>query len=361
MSTDSESFSERAFYLAEFRNRSIGIAWPADEPVESEGLARLVAELTANRTRVVLISPRESTLRSISQEASVDLADEDHVPRLWRILRRHGCAGLRVSERDFAADCRRATLELRLAKLVWVDSTPPVVRGAEGARVSVVDLAHLHELLADGSTSSGDGLRAQPARREMLEAIRGMIEGGVPAVNVCAGPDLGKELLTYAGAGTFFTRNRYAEVRPLALDDLDPAHDLIVRGEADGYLMPRDAAARDRILAHAVGLFIEGRYLAGLGALLPHPEERAVEVACLYALTRYAGEGVGAQILAHAIEQARGEGLAYLFCCTTSERVERFFERSGLRVVGPDEVPKSKWQGYDAERRRRVRCLRIDL
>jgi N-acetylglutamate synthase-like GNAT family acetyltransferase len=187
-----------------------------------------------------------------------------------------------------------------------------------------------------------------------------MIVGGVPAVNVCSGRDIARELLTYAGAGTFFTRDRYAEVRKLTLDDFDPANDLIARGEADGYLVPRDPAARDRVLAHAVGLFIEGRYLAGIGALLPHPQDNAAEIASLYALTRYAGEGVGSQIVRHAIETARRDGLDYLFSCTTSDRVEGFFVRNGFRRVGPEDVPKAKWQSYDRERRDRVRCLRFD-
>ena len=64
-----------------------------------------------------------------------------------------------------------------------------------------------------------------------------------------------------------------------------------------------------------------------------------------------------------SVEKAndRREGLAYLFACTTSERVEEFFVRNGFRAVGPEGVPKAKWQSYDPERRSQTRCLRIDL
>jgi N-acetylglutamate synthase-like GNAT family acetyltransferase len=188
-----------------------------------------------------------------------------------------------------------------------------------------------------------------------------MIAGGVPAVNVCAAKELEQELFTYAGAGIFFTRDRYADVRPLALDEFDAASDLMVRGEADGYLVPRNEASRDAILAHGVGVFIEGRYLAGIGAILPYVEERAAEIAALYALTRYAGEGAGSHIVRFAIERARSEGLAYLFACTTSDRVERFFERHGFARVPPEALPATKWRDYASERRGRVRCLRLDL
>jgi N-acetylglutamate synthase-like GNAT family acetyltransferase len=266
-----------------------------------------------------------------------------------------------LPEEGFDDECRRAAQALRLAKLVWIQSTPPITRGDRSGRVSVVDLSHLGPLLENGSATDDSGYVTRPERRALLKAVRDLIQSGLPAVNVCSAADIAKELLTYAGAGTFFTRDRYAEVRKLGLDDFDQASDLIARGEADGFLVPRDPESRDAVLAHAVGLFIEGRYLAGIGAILPYPEERAVEVASLYALTRYVGEGVGGQIVRYAIERAAEADLSYVFSCTTSERVEAFFKRHGFRVVGPDALPKTKWENYARERRERVRCLRFDV
>jgi N-acetylglutamate synthase-like GNAT family acetyltransferase len=363
MSSPIRPFSERAFYLAEFRGRSIGIAWPEDEPFEAEPLGAVLDELVANQTRVILLSPRADALAAGSPEPAVDLEDGEFAQRLWGRLRRAGRAGLRVSAGSFEADCERAALRLRLAKLVWIQSVPPVTRGGEGAggdRVSMVDLAHLGLLLGGSTDDPGFRPRAGAGTQALLHAIRAMIEGGVPAVNVCAAKELAQELFTYAGAGIFFTRDRYADVRPLGLDEFDAASDLIARGEADGFLVARDQAARDAVLANGVGVFIEGRYLAGIGAILPHPAENAGEIASLYALTRYVGEGAGSQIVRFAIERAREQGLAYLFSCTTSDRVQAFFERHGFRVVSQDQVPDAKWKEYDAARRRRVRCLRFD-
>lgn len=382
MSTGSRIFNERDFYLTEFRRRSIGFAWPADEAPEAAALTELIVELVANETRVVLFSPRDDILSSGLAGPAVEYPASDFAPNLWRALRVTGVARLAVSAEDFERECARAAVALRLAKIVWIQSDPPVARRSGGGRVSVVDLAHLDPLLeaardaarkapvdsharADPETGSAPALDdfdlgVRGDRWALLESVRDMIRGGVPAVNVCAGKEVAQELLTYAGAGIFFTRDRYAEVRKLSLDDFDPANGLIARGEADGFLMPRDDASRDAVLANAVGLFIEGRYLAGIGAILPYPEERAAELASLYALTRFSGEGVGSQIVQHAIDYARLEGLEYLFSCTTSESVEEFFVRLGFRLVGPDDVPKVKWERYDAERRARVRCLRID-
>jgi amino-acid N-acetyltransferase len=360
MSREPHPFSERDFYLAEFRRRSIGIAWPETEPVVREPLAEVVELLVANGSRVVILSPQEEVAELGSALPAVDFVQASFAPLLWRRLRERGHAGLLVSSESFEEDCLHAALTLRLAKVVWVQSTPPVQRTDGEGRVSVVDLAHLERLLADRGGEGEPTLAIQPGRRSLLGAIRGMIDGGIPSVNVCAAEQLAEELFTYAGAGMFFTRDRYAEVRPLAIDDFDPASDLIARGEADGYLVPRDAESRDAVLAHGLGVFIEGRYLAGIGAILPHPSENAGEIASLFALTRYVGEGVGSQIVRYAIDRARREGLAYLFSCTTSDRVEAFFVRHGFRRVSPDDVPKAKWDAYDPERRARVRCLRFD-
>lgn len=365
MTNPSHPFSEREFYLAEFRRRTIGIAWPAGEEPRPSPLAEVVDELVANGSRVVLLSPSEGVFAHANAEPAVDFDDPNFAPLLWRRLRDRGRSGLLLSSESFEDECQRAALALDLAKVVWIQSTPPVERSIGLGRVSVVDLAHLERLLGhseSGQVAPKDEVLFQviPGREILLHAIRDMIDGGIPSVNVCAPEQLAEELFTYAGAGMFFTRDRYAEVRPLGIDDYDPASDLIARGEADGYLVPRDGAARDAVLVHALGVFIEGHYLAGIGAVLPHPGENAGEIASLFALTRYVGEGVGAQIVQFAMKRARRDGLDYLFSCTTSDRVEAFFLRQGFRRVSSEDVPKAKWEGYDAERRERVRCMRFD-
>jgi len=310
MSNEPHPFSERDFYLAEFRRRTIGIAWPETEPLVREPLAEVVALLVANGSRVVILSPQEKVAVIGSALPPIELDEANFAPLLWRRLGQRGHAGLLVSSDSFEADCARAALTLRLSKVVWIQSNPPIQRTDGEARVSVVDLAHLEALLTDREGEGELPLRIQPGRGLLLTAIRGMIEGGIPSVNVCAAEQLAEELFTYAGAGIFFTRDRYAEVRRLAIDDFDPANDLIARGEADGYLVPRDSKSRDAVLAHGLGVFIEGRYLAGIGAVLPHPTENAGEIASLFALTRYLGEGVGSQIVRYAIDAARSGGSA---------------------------------------------------
>jgi N-acetylglutamate synthase-like GNAT family acetyltransferase len=115
------------------------------------------------------------------------------------------------------------------------------------------------------------------------------------------------------------------------------------------------------VLASGFGAFVEGYHLAGIGALLVDEPGGCAEVASLYTLTRFLGEGVGGHLVAYALARAREKGLAYVYACTTSERVGGFFQLHGFRTVGPESVAPAKWRGYDPERRALVRCYRLDL
>ena len=115
------------------------------------------------------------------------------------------------------------------------------------------------------------------------------------------------------------------------------------------------------MLASGFGAFVEGYHLAGIGSLLVDDPGSCAEVASLYTLTRFLGEGVGGHLVSYALTLARQRSLSFVYACTTSEGVGRFFQLHGFRLAQPDEVPAAKWRGYDPERRARVHCYRLDL
>ena len=193
----------------------------------------------------------------------------------------------------------------------------------DGQRISVVAL--------DSTALAEMGQNDRVAQDLPLETIRRMLVGGIASVSVCRLDDLDAELFSYAGAGTFFSRERYTEVRSLTLEDFHLAANLLKQGETEGYLAVRDADAIERLLGHGFGVFVEGRYLAGFCALLPYADSAVGEIAGLYTVTRFAGEGVGGQLVRHALEEAGRSGLHSVFACTTSQRVEGFFRRQGFR------------------------------
>ncbi len=347
-------FSEREFYLQEFRGRTLGLAAPAALLSDPEPLRRVSATLARQGSRVELISTRAEPLGVAAGGHVLGARQPDLPAAVWRSLRRAARLGLVTSGgRSFGAQCREIALRLRLVKLVWLDRAGGL-RRPDGQRLSFVDQRELRRLLARPRELGR-------ARLALLREVDAMLSGGVPAVNVCTLAGLAEELFTYSGSGTLFTRDRYVAVRDLRLDDFDAAHDLLRRGVAEGYLAPRSDREVDRILAGGFGAFVEDRHLAGIGALLPHPRARAGEIASLYTLTRFLGEGVGGHLVKHALARARDEQFARVFACTTSDRVGAFFERQGFHPVAPETLPASKWRHYDPRRRRLLHCYETRL
>jgi N-acetylglutamate synthase-like GNAT family acetyltransferase len=353
--------SERDFYLAEFRGRTLALALPEAKPQDLEPLEGVLAELAENQTRLIVLAKDPALLSAAASTYVAAAGEAAWSAKLWRELQRHARVGVLVApDEELASACRRIALRLRLAKVVWVDGLGPL-RDPAGERISWMDAAGIEALLA----GSGEGQRVaaehlSPARRLLLEELGIMVRSGLPAVNLCAYDGVADDLFTFEGAGTFVARDRYLDVRRLALDEFDAAHDLVQRGVAEGFLVERSQEQLDHVLANAFGVFVEGRYLAGVGALLP-ADDNAGEICSLYTLTRFLREGIGAHLVSCALEFAGEAGLAYVFACTTSPRVQAFFERHGFDAVAPDRIPRSKWEGYPPERQPRVICLRRDL
>ena len=347
-------FSEKGFYLEEFHGKTLAIAAPAAELRQPEKLADVVEELARNEINVLLISTERSALEPLVGPNVLSMATPRLEGTVWRRLHDESRLGLVVGgSLAFAPACREAAVRLGIAKLVWIDRDGGLVR-ENRERISFVHLDELREILASGA-------QANVRRTALLREVEAMLVAGVPAVNVCTLPGLPDELFTYAGSGTLFTQERYMLVRRLVLDDYDAASDLIARGTAEGYLAPRSAEQLDLVLASGFGAFVEGRHLAGIGALLVDEGTRAAEIASMYTLTRFLGEGVGGHLVTFALARARERKLEYVYACTTSERVGAFFERHAFRVAGPVEVPATKWRGYDPDRRTRLACYRLDL
>ena len=351
-----EVFSEREFYLREFRGRTLAVAIPAGAGEAFQRIAPVLDDLEVGGSGALLLSPDAAALQEQVAGRPVSAQQPRLEGEVWRRLRERPRLGIVVSSGDrFVADCRELAVRLGVFKLVWIDRRGGL-RGATGNRHSFLHLGELRSLLED----EGRGL-ANPDRIEFWREVAAMLEAGLPAVNVCSADGLAEELFTYAGSGTLFTRDRYMSVRRLGIDDFDAAHDLIHRGVDEGYLVARSGEEVDAILASGFGAFVEGRHLAGIGALLLGGEERSGEIASLYTLTRFLGEGVGCSLVGFAVSRARELGLSHIYACTTSERVGAFFERNGFRAVAQEEIPEAKWRRYDPERRSRVRCYRLEL
>ena len=352
---DEDGFSEREFYRQEFRGRTLAITLPRAYEGEAQRLVPVVQELCDAGARVVVIAHRASPAAELLGADTLVESTPRFEAEVWRRLVARGRVVVALGPfARFPEGCRDVAERLGVFKLVWLDKAGGFV-DTTGTRHSFIHLGELSELLAASNADAND-----PRARFWREVER-TLRVGVPAVNVCSLEALDDELFTYAGSGTLFTSERYVQVRDLGLDDFAAAQDLVRRGAAEGYLAPRSQEDVDEILAAGFGAFVEMRHLAGICALLPNYADDAAELASLYALTRFLGEGVGGHLVAFALERARELGKRYVFACTTQERIAAFFVRHAFREVPQDEVPVSKWADYDAERKARVRCFRFDL
>ena len=187
------------------------------------------------------------------------------------------------------------------------------------------------------------------------------MEGGVASVSLCSPASLAKELFTYEGSGTFFTLTDYCQAERLALDDFPEAERLIQRGEQEGALKKRTPSEISQLLLHGYGARLgTERDLVGLCALLPYIADNAGEIAGLYTLRRFHGEGIGSRLVGKAITEGQARGLAYLFACTNQEGARRLFERFDFHQVKPDAVPATKWHAYAPERKRAISVYKRD-
>ncbi len=347
-------FTEKGFYLSELRDRTIAIAVPAGLLREGAVLEPVLKDLESNRTRVILISDGAEALASLAGSEPLSAGEPATLPgHVWRRLGHNLRIGVLMDDSQcFGAACCQIVLALGIRKLVWVDAQGGLIR-ANGERDSFIDAAELRDRIAEVEPSGPPG--------EILVHAEAMLSAGVAAVNLCTLSGVADELFTYDGSGTLFTREGYVVVRRLGLDDFDAAADLIERGMAEGYLAPRTPEQIERVLESAFGALIGGNHLAGLGTLLTYGDDQAAEIASLYTLTRFVGEGVGSHLVRFAVERASEQGCRFVFACTTSPRVTAFFERNGFRKVDRGEVPETKWRAYDPTRRSQVVCLRRDL
>lgn len=396
-----ESFDEKQFYLDEFRGHSLLFAVQVEELVQDadyERLAGIVHELLINNTRVLVLvgapdSGRgEQVLRRLQRRLGPLIFSDQTLPlfasrrprsdaflelpgdafsapgsatallsTVWSVLRRGPLfVGIitGVSEAQATFFAQEIASRLRVHKLILIEAAGGVI-GADHKPISFMD-----EELLTALQSAGQAEWAGLAeRRATFDAVRAALLGGVGSVNLCALAGTARELFTYEGSGTLFTRADYCHVERIGIDDFEEMERLLERGQREGVLKLRTPEQVAAVLINAYGASIGAHHLAGVCGLLtePYAAERAGEIVGLYAITRFKGEGVGGRLVARVVADARAAALAYVFACTTEERAQAFFERQAFRRVDHAAVPAAKWVDYDPKRMAQLAIYRFDL
>lgn len=339
-------FTEKTFYLREFRGRTLAFAACPGTSLDSLAVREVLAELRDNGTGAVLLASDSAALATLLGRPALELGEAGLEGRVWRAMQQGAEARVLVPQSGCFTAVHEVARRLGVMKLCWLDEAGGL-RCDDGQPRSFVDLEDLA------------ALTLPPSRAPLLLEIEIALRAGLPAINLCTPDGLADELFTYAGSGTLFTQKGYVEVRRLTIDDFGAALGLVTRGEQEGFLFPRSAKERDAVLSEAYGGFVEGQHLAGIGALLRHGD--VGEIASLYTLTRFLGEGIGGHLVRGLCEEAARRGDRSVFACTTTERVAGFFETNGFVRVAADALPEQKWKGYDLARRERVVCLQREV
>ena len=325
---------EKRFYLEAFRGRAFVVH--VDRTYRPDTVAGTLADLVANDTSLVVMAAGRPTADTVAASGlrDVDSAVVDIAARLLkrRIARVVIPPAVRRPQ-ALALSCRVAT-RLAASKLVVVDPRGGL-RGAKGAR-SFITTAQLARLSDGGKWT----------KRE-LALLSGAVRDGVESINLVDAERLEQELFTYEGAGTLITRSAYCRVERLRLEDFSQAAGLLRRGEREGFLLRRSASERARLLLSAYGAWFSGRRLAGIAALdrTSYRRQRLAEISGLYTITRFQGEGVGVTLVGALLREAKQEGFAAVFACTSNPRAAAFFGRMGFGRTESSAIPARKWRG----------------
>jgi N-acetylglutamate synthase-like GNAT family acetyltransferase len=370
-------FTEKTFYLEEFYGKSLLFALipPGGERWgELHSLIRTLRELKRNQTRCILVVSANVLARVVRRMGrlaprgtppvfnpskgmrSRPYPPDSAVALIWQAFRTDSIivVGADTGDpADFTVFAQELASRLRVFKLILLDRQSGLA-GPGGNRISFLEMRRIPRMLR--RTHS-------PVRRAMLRATSRALKDGVCSVNLAALPEVYEELFSFLGTGTLFTDRPYGSVRPVSIDDFEEVEALIFRGQAEGFLLPRNEREIARLLPSCFGYRVGDEHLAGICSLLtePYRRERAGEITALYTLTRFQGEGVAAELVKELLNEARERRLRYVFACTTSERAGRFFRRLKFRKVGPKKVAPAKWRGYDSARMGRLSIYRTDL
>ncbi|MAK54847.1 MAG: amino-acid N-acetyltransferase [Pusillimonas sp.] len=155
------------------------------------------------------------------------------------------------------------------------------------------------------------------------------------------------EIFTHDGVGTMVVEDTLDDLRPATMDDVGAIVRLIDPLEADGTLVPRGRAVIERDVEQFTVLEHDG-VIYGCVALIPYPDDRMAEMACLIVHPEWQGEGEGEMLLRHAESKARAAGARRLFVLTT--RTSHWFIKRGFVQGGVTDLPKERQAHYNRSR-----------
>src|SRR5262249_28264298 len=187
---------------------------------------------------------------------------------------------------------------------------------------------------------------------KLAHAVRAA-RNGVPRVHIIDGrlPEGPvAEVFSNEGVGTLVHTNEYQAIRRARRQDARAILALVRAGMESDELLQRSLADIERQVDDFFVFEVDGSP-GGCAALHVYPELKKGELACVCVAPKYENQGIGARLMQFIEGQARGSGLAELYCLST-QAVNYFVQKGGYRLGTPEELPPARRERYDRSGRR---------
>ncbi len=160
-----------------------------------------------------------------------------------------------------------------------------------------------------------------------------------------------QELFTHNGIGTMISQETLLALRKARIEDVGSILQLIEPLENEGILVRRGRELLEMEIDRFT-VFEHDGIILGCAALYPFPEDSACELACLAIHPNYRSSGYGNRLLKHIENKVRSQGIHTLFILTT--HAMHWFIEHGFKPSTPSELPKTKQNLYNYQRRSKV-------
>jgi amino-acid N-acetyltransferase len=158
------------------------------------------------------------------------------------------------------------------------------------------------------------------------------------------------EVFSNEGIGTLIYANEYTAIRPALKKDARAVYALIQQGIATDELVKRTRTDVDRQISDFY-VFELDKNPVGCVAVIPYPDQKKAELACLFVDERYTNSGIGNKLIGFAEQKAKEKGFAHLFCLST-QAVNYFLGRGGFSLGKPEDLPPNRREAYDKSGRK---------
>ncbi|NOL49656.1 amino-acid N-acetyltransferase [Pelistega europaea] len=233
-------------------------------------------------------------------------------------------------------------IALKADKLIFINKAT-LLRDSNGEIVTEIARADVDTLLASDNSLDEEF-------RNFLRHASRAVRRGVKRAHIIPHDLDGSILLeyfTHDGVGTMVVEDTLDDLRPATVDDIGAIVSLIEPLEADGTLVPRGRHIIERDVDKFTVLEHDG-IIYGCVSLMPYPEEKMAEMACLIVHPDWQSTGEGEILLRHTESKARALGFKKLFVLTT--RTSHWFIKRGFVQGSISDLPAEKQMNYNRAR-----------